>query len=201
MRYLSLRVAVEIPKPNPFAAASLKLKIFQEESSVKLSRFVVLALLVLGCSAAFAQNYSFGFLSYDQSIQYCDYETLTVSAPYAAGTHVLTSCGLPLNGVMVGLKTNIPLSTGQPVTGAVYALADTTFDAQYIGVSGLGMDWVTKLVPMSGRNPKFGWSFYFTFGGGSDYLGNWGFLTPMGAKSTGNKTSFGAALAKVQQKK
>jgi hypothetical protein len=177
------------------------LKNFQEESSVKLFRFAVLALLVLGCSAAFAQNYSFGFQSYDGSIQYCDYETLTVSAPYAAGTHVLTSCGLPLNGVMVGLKTTIPLATGQPVTGVVYALADSVFDAQYIGVSGLQADWVTKLVPKANHNPKFGWSFYFTFGGGSDYLGNWGYLTPMGAKSTTNKTSYGAALAKVAEHK
>ena len=94
-----------------------------------------------------------------------------------------------------------PASTGQPVTGSVYALGDTTFDAQYIGVSGLGMEWITKLVPKSNNNPKFGWSFYLTFGGGSDYLGNWGYLTPMGARSTSNKTSYGAALAKVTQHK
>src|SRR5258707_610409 len=91
---LGLQWKVPISKPVSLSAHSLKN--FQEESSVKLFRFAVLALLVLGCSAAFAQNYSFGFQSYDGSIQYCDYETLTVSAPYAAGTHVLTSCGLPL---------------------------------------------------------------------------------------------------------
>ncbi len=169
---------------------------------MKLSRFVVLALLVLGCSAAFAQSYSFGFLSYDGSIQYCDYETFTVAAPFAAGTHVLTSCGLPLNGVTVGLKTFIPGTTGQPVTGTVYALADSTFDAQYIGVSGLNMDWVTRLVPMKSLNSRFGWSFYLTFGGGSDYLGNWGFLTTtLHSTSNSTKTSYGAALAKVAEHK
>src|SRR5262249_31092373 len=152
-------------------------------------------------SVAFGQNFSFGFLSYDGSIQYCDYETLTVSAPYAAGTHVLTSCGLPLNGVMVGFKTFIPLSTGQPVVGNGYRLADSVFDASYIGVSGLQADWVTKLKPMAAHSPKFGWSFYFTFGGGSDYLGNWGFLTPMGTnKQSGTKTSFGSAAAKAVKK-
>jgi hypothetical protein len=178
------------------------MKNFQEESSVKLTRLVVLALMVLGCSTAFAQSYSFGFLSYDQSVQYCDYETLSVSAPYAAGTHVLTSCGLPLDGVMVGLKTFIPLSTGQPVTGNVYALADSVFDASYIGVSGLQADWVTKLVPMKKFNPTFGWSFYFTFGGGTDYLGNWGYLTAMGAsKPTGTKTSFGSAKTQAVKNK
>lgn len=162
---------------------------------MKLKSLAVITLLVLGCSAAFAQSYSFGFLSYDGTVQYCDYETLSVSEPYAAGTHVLTSCGLPLNGVMVGLKTNIPLATGAPVTGTVYALADSTFDAQYIGVSGAQLDWVTKLVPMKSHNPKFGWSFYITFGGGSDYLGNYGFLTPLAlSKLNGDKkTSFGAA--------
>ena len=162
---------------------------------MKLKSLAVITLLVLGCSAAFAQNYSFGFMSYDGSTQFCDYETLSVSAPYAAGTHVLTSCQLPLNGVMVGLRTIIPISTGAPVTGTVYALADSTFDAQYIGVSGAQLDWVTKLVAVNPRNPKWGWSFYITFGGGSDYLGNYGYLTSMSAAKAngGTKTSFGSA--------
>src|SRR5262249_18060484 len=113
----SLACCSESPCHQTCFAVNSLVEHFQEESSVKLSRLAVLALLVLGCSVAFGQNFSFGFLSYDGSIQYCDYETLTVSAPYAAGTHVLTSCGLPLNGVMVGFKTFIPLSTGQPVVG------------------------------------------------------------------------------------
>ena len=161
---------------------------------MKLKSLAVITLLVLGCSAAFAQNYSFGFESYDGTIQYCDYETLSVTAPYAAGTHVLTSCQLPLNGLMVGLKTFIPVSTGAPVTGTVYALADSTADAQYLGVSGEQLDWVTKLVAVNTHNPKWGWSFYITFGGGSDYLGNYGYLTSMAARANaGTKTSFGGA--------
>jgi hypothetical protein len=157
---------------------------------LKLKSLAVITLLVLGCSAAFAQSYAFGFMSYDGSTQYCDYETLTVAEPYAAGTHVLTSCGLPLNGLMVGLKGVVPKSTGAPVVGPVYTLADSTFDAQYIGVSGEQMIWVTKLVPMKGNHPKWGWSFYFTFGGGSDYLGNYGFLTTTLAHAGEKKTSF-----------
>ncbi|MFZ1132811.1 MAG: hypothetical protein WBV31_05175 [Terriglobales bacterium] len=162
---------------------------------MKLKSLAVITLLVLGCSAAFGQSYSFGFLSYDGSTQYCDYESLLVSAPYAAGAHVLKSCGLPLDAVMVGLKTSIPYSTQQPVVGTVYALADSTFDAQYIGVSGEQIDWVTKLKAASGNHPKWGWSFYFTFGGGSDYLGNYGYLTTtLGDKvHGGTTTSFGAA--------
>ena len=169
---------------------------------MKLKSLVVITLLVLGCSAAFGQNYSFGFLSYDGSTQYCDYEVLTVSAPYAAGVHNLTSsCGFPLNAVMVGLETSaLKATSGQPVYGNVYALADSTFDAQYIGVSGEQLDWVTKLKASTPAQIKaggpFGWSFYFTFGGGSDYLGNWGFLTTqLGATPSGSgssrHTSFG----------
>ena len=179
---------------------------FQEEIPLKLKSLAVIALLVLGCGAAFGQSYSFGFLSYTGGIQYCDYEVLSVSAPYAAGTHDLkTVCGFPLDGVMVGLKTDIPTNIGAPVSGGVYALADSTFDAQYIGVSGCQMDWVTKLVAPKVHlsNPHYGWSFYFTCGGGGDYLGNYGFLTTtLGAPSQGGpvKSSAGKTIEKAMSK-
>jgi hypothetical protein len=179
---------------------------FQEEIPLKLKSLAVIALLVLGCGAAFGQSYSFGFLSYTGGIQYCDFEVLNVSAPYAAGTHDLkTVCGFPLDAVMVGLKTTIPTNIGAPVSGGVYALADSTFDAQYIGVSGCQIDWVTKLVAVKVRplNPHYGWSFYFTCGGGGDYLGNWGYLTTQLGPAQHNgvsKTSFGAAKANLKHK-
>jgi hypothetical protein len=174
---------------------------------LKLKSLAVITLLVLGCSAAFGQSYSFGFLSYDQSTQYCDYEVLAVSAPYAAGVHNLnSSCGLPLNAVMVGLATSqLKASSGAPVYGNVYALADSSADAEYIGVSGLQFDFITKLKAATPAQLKaggpFGWSFYLTFGGGTDYLGNWGFLTTQLGATAGGKigstgTSFGALAKK-----
>jgi len=161
---------------------------------LKLKSLAVITLLVLGCSSAFAGTFSLGFESYDGSITYCDYETINVSAPYAAGTHNLTAvCGLLSDGATVGFLTNIPRPTTAPVNGAVIALADNTFDAQYQFYSGCQIDWVTKRKPAA----TWGWSFYFTCGGGGDYLGNFGFLTTtLGSPQSGaKKTSFGSAAA------
>ena len=177
---------------------------------MKFTRLVVLALIVLGCSSAFAASGSFslGFLSYDQATQFCDYEVLTFSDPFIAGTHNLTtSCGFPYDGAMVGLRTGIPLATGLPVTGVTYALADNTFDAEYVAFTGCQIDWVTKAKASTKSqlaNNKFGWEFFFTCGGGGDYLGNWGFLTTqLGAASHGlgaTKTSFGSTKAALKRR-
>ena len=166
---------------------------------MKLTTLAVVVLLVLGCGTAFGQSGSFslGFLSYSGGVQFCDYEVINYNGIFAGGQHNLKSvCGFPLNAVMVGIQTSIPHTLNQPVSGIVYSLADSTFDAQYIGVSGCQIDWITKTkasTPGQIKTGHFGWSFYFTCGG-SAYLGNWGFLTTtLGANSrTGIEgTSFG----------
>ena len=159
---------------------------------MKLKSLAVITLLVLACSSAFAGTFSLGFASYDGSTTYCDYETINVNAPYAAGVHNLTTvCGLLADAPQVGFLTNIPRPTTAPVNGAVIALADATFDAQYQFYSGCQIDWVTKRKVVAG----WGWSYYFTCGGGNSYLGNYGFLTTtLGAPQSGTKkTSFGSA--------
>jgi hypothetical protein len=167
---------------------------------LKLKSLAVITLLVLGCSTAFAgSTFSLGFLSYDGFVQYCDYETINVSAPYAAGVHNLTTaCGLLTDGTMVGLLTNIPRPSSAPVSGAVIALADNTFDAEYQFYTGCQIDWVTKRKAIA----AWGWSFYFSCGGGGDYLGNYGFLTTtLGSPQSGaKKTSFGGAMAKAKKR-
>jgi hypothetical protein len=164
---------------------------------VKLTRLAVIALIVFGCTAAFGQTFSLGFQSYDHSVQYCDYETITEFLPFAAGTHVLTTgCGYPYDGQMVGLKASIPASTGLPVVGAGLALADNVIDAESLAFTGLNIEWFTKTKASS---KKFGWEFFLTFGGGSDYLGNYGYLTThLGPAKTGQgasvkKASFSAS--------
>jgi hypothetical protein len=179
---------------------------------LKLTGLAVITLLVLACSPAFAASGSFslGYLSYDQSTQYCDYETVSFSDPFAAGVHVLTTgCGFPYDGAQVGFKATIPTSTGQPVTGPVYALADNVFDAEFVSFSGYQATWVTKSKASTKAQLAkgvYGWSYYFNAGGnGTDYLGNYGFLTahlgPARAGAGVQKTSFGdsskAAKAKV----
>lgn len=171
---------------------------------MKLTSLALITLLVLCCGSAFAASgtFSLGFLSYDQSTQYCDYETVAYNDPFAAGIHNLTAvCGLPYDAAMIGFKISIPPSTGQPVTGAGYGLADQVFDAEFEAFSGLQAVWVTHTkAATKGQLKKgapFGWSFYFDAGGnGTDYLGNYGFLTTaLGAahQNGAPKSSFGAA--------
>lgn len=203
MRYLDLRVAIAFPG-QPFSSVlqvTQLLKNFQEEISVKLTRLAVLALIVLGCSSAFAASGSFalGFQSYDQSIQYCDYEVVSFSDPFVGGTHVYTTgCGFGYDAVMVGLKATIPPATGQPTTGAGYSLADNSFDAIYGFNTGCQMDWFThsKASTKGQKNQgKFGWTIYYSCGGGGEYLLNYGFLTthlgPAKVGLPGGKTSLG----------
>jgi len=178
---------------------------------LKLTCLAVITLLVLSCSSAFAASGSFslGLLSYDQSTQYCDYEVVAFSDPFTAGVHNLTTvCGFANDAAMIGFKTTIPATTGQPVTGAVYALADQVIDAESGTYTGLQIVWVTKTKAATKGQLKagkpFGWSYYYDAGGnGTDYLGNYGFLTTtLGAKSQAGaqKTSFGSASAAAKQK-
>jgi hypothetical protein len=175
---------------------------FQEENPLKLKSLAVITLLVLGCSAAFGQSFSLGFLGFNGT-QYCDYEVVNVSAPYAVGVHNLTSvCGLKVDAVMVGLQASIPGKSGAIITGNVLEMADNDFDASYQTFTGCQIDWVTK-TKASTLLFHYGWAFYYTCSGSSDYLGNYGYLTTMlGAKQqVGPKTtSFGATLAKVKNK-
>ncbi len=172
---------------------------------MKLKSFAVITLLVLGCSAAFAQSYAFGFESYTGGLQYCDYELLSVSAPFAAGIHNLTTvCGFPYDGTMVGTKGTIPSSTGLPVTGSVYTLADSVIDAEYLAFSGEQIYWITQLKAAKGKHPKYGWEFLITgYESYSAFLGNYGYLTTtLGSKVDGQtKTSYGVAKAKLAKLK
>lgn len=173
---------------------------------MKLKSLVVITLLVLGCSAAFGQTYSFGFLSYDPIIQFCDYEVINVTAPFAGGTHNLTTvCGGPIDGVQVGFAATIPPSASAPVTGPVLELADNTFDAQGEYFSGCQINWVTKTKSNIKQLFHYGWSFYFSCSPGNDYLGNYGYLTsalPTPDLKTGAmKSTFGATVANVKAAK
>ena len=165
---------------------------------MKLKSLAVITLLVLGCSAAFGQSFSLGFLGYN-GVQYCDYEVVNVSAPYAGGTHNLTTvCGLPVDGVMVGFNQYIAPISGAVVVGNVVNMADNTFDASYQAYTGCQIDWITKNKP-SRLLYHYGWAIYYSCFGGTDYLLNYGYLTTMlGAKVQGGgaKTpSFGTVAA------
>lgn len=187
-----------------------KNQIFQEEIHLKLTCLAVITLLVLGfsSSAAFAQSGSFalGFLSYTGGTQYCDYEEINYSDPYAAGIHDgVDVCGFSANGAQVGFKGTIPKTAGPPVPGTDFQLADSSFDAFAEGFTGCQIDWVTltKASKVNLNKPKYGWAFYYTCGGGIDYLGNYGFLTTqLGARDHNGvaKSTLGKAQEQIKSK-
>jgi hypothetical protein len=174
-------------------------KNFQEEIPLKIKSLLVVTLFVVACGFASAQSGSFalGFLSNTGGFQYCDYEEVLYSNPYAAGIHdSVDVCGAAANGVMVGFKGSIPATSGAPVTGAVYLLADNTFDSNSEAWTGCQIDWVTQSKASSKGNiekGKYGWAYYYTCSGESDYLGNYGFLS----KTLGARQGDGAAKSSI----
>jgi hypothetical protein len=159
-----------------------------EEKPVRLKTLAVIFLLFLGCSAAFGQTYSLGFLSYDQKTQYCDYEVVTVTTPFATGVHHLDDCfvGIEDNitkAVMVGVMTaKIPASSGSPVTGSAVTLADNSIEAgNFSGPCGCVVLYITKLQAATAEQIQagtpYGWEIYYSYEPGLEFLGAYGFLT------------------------
>ncbi len=149
---------------------------------MKLKSLAVITLLLVGCSAAFGQQtYSLGFLSYDQTTQYCDYEVITVKSPFATGVHHLNHCSIGINdgidtAVMVGVQTApIPASSGSPVTGTAYALGDNAIEAAgFNGACGCVVLYITKL---KASTSAYGWEIYYSYNAGLEFLGTYGYLT------------------------
>jgi hypothetical protein len=169
---------------------------------LKLTSWTIVAFLALSCSAAFAQKtVSLGFLSYDQKTQYCDYETITVTAAFAVGVHNLKDCFIGIEddvtkAVMVGVVTApIPASSGSLVTGTAIALADNAVEAgNFSGPCGCVVLYITKLqaateAQLQAGGP-FGWEIYYSLDPGMEYLGTYGFLTKELGGSNPNAGSF-----------
>ncbi len=106
---------------------------------MKLTSLSIVAVLVLSCTAAFGQTtVKLGFLSHDQQTQYCDYVQITVEkTSIVSGVHYIAATGSEscfnepgYNGVMAGIVTNIPLTSGPVVTGTVTTFADDTYQQQ-----------------------------------------------------------------------
>jgi hypothetical protein len=141
---------------------------------------VVTVLLVLGCSAAFAQQtVTLGFLASDGVTLYCDYETFEISPPYATGIHVNPGCGSSPDATLVGFRGSVLPSAHLPLTGGqTYLLADSGYDAVYNSFTGLQAMLVTTATPMNPKNPKFGWEVVVnTYESFDSYLDNWGYTT------------------------
>ncbi|MGA2019952.1 MAG: hypothetical protein ABSH02_05125 [Candidatus Sulfotelmatobacter sp.] len=122
---------------------------------MKSTSLSIIALLVLSCTAAFAQTtVKLGFLSHDQQTQYCDYEQLTVEKnSVVTGTHFIPASGSQtcfnepgFNGTMAGIATNLPATSGLTVTATVATFADNTYDQQqgYMGACGCSASGINE---------------------------------------------------------
>jgi hypothetical protein len=159
---------------------------------------LVIALFVLGCSAAYGQTFTFGFENYDGSVLYCNYETFTLTnAAYLAyGTDNLTAaCGGVVDAVLVGSKSATPLAAGLGQTGLAYGMADNLYDAIYQFDTNFQWYVISKTKPSVGRHPKQGW---IGFAGYAGYIlgSNQGLLTlsiPSPTRPSSGHTSIGNA--------
>jgi len=171
---------------------------------MKLKSLAVITLLVLGCSAAFAQgSATLGFASPGDLFLNCDYLQLQWGGPnnfYIQGVDNLSQCpgGPPFNATVEGVKVSINATDGAPVLeGPAYAIADDIIDA--FGAYYSGEQWflITQTKP-STRIRHYGWVGYLGFYG-YEFLDNYGYLTasypghtPKGKPVLGKTTVSGA---------
>jgi hypothetical protein len=160
-----------------------------EGSPMKLKSLSILAVLALGCTAAFGQTtVKLGFLSHDQKTQYCDYEKLAIEkTTLVTGVHFVSTPGSTtcseaagdISGALIGVISDIPANSGLPVTGTVVTFADDTLAVQAVGGCGCAEYYVSILRPSTKEeleNGVFGWVLYVN-GLGTPALGNFGFTT------------------------
>jgi hypothetical protein len=156
---------------------------------VKLQALAVLAILVFGCSAAFAQgSYAFGFISYTGGSEFCNYEQFTTGNPmggtqpfFLQGVDNLTAaCGLFYDATIEGVAVSVPGAklTGLPggLAGKDYVYADNLYDAFYLGFSQEQWLVITKTEASTIQKNHFGWVGFASYGG-FIFGDNYGFLT------------------------
>ncbi len=187
-------------------------KNFQEEIPLKLKSLAVITLLVLGCSAAFAQgSFTLGFASAGDLGLYCNYEEITYGGSnnfYMQGIDNLTAgCFLPINATIEGVAIKILPVDGAPIrynggAAGVYGYADNIYDAEFESYSGFQWFVLTQSVP-STRLKQYGWVGYAGFSG-LEFLGNYGYLSASipGANKSGKpilgQSSADAAKSQVK---
>jgi hypothetical protein len=142
---------------------------------MKLKSLAVITLLVLGCSAAFAQgSVTLGFSSTNGQLA-CNYEVLKWSGPdnlYLTGVDNYSYCDEPNVGIS-GFKVGpgAPVSPSNPAYEYVEAIYDS-FTGQYTGYL-----WtVLTATKPSKLLQHYGWYGYIGFDG-YEFLGNYGYLS------------------------
>ncbi len=94
---------------------------------MNMKSLVVITLVVLACSFASAQTYTFGFADANGDL-YCDYEQLGLSNGLIVGIDNLSGCGIAYNATLIGGPAKDPIF-GQQYSVTVGAiLADNILD-------------------------------------------------------------------------
>jgi hypothetical protein len=159
---------------------------------LKLKTLAVITILVLGCSAAFAQgSATLGFTDYTDSILYCNYEIFSWGGNanfYMQGQDNLANCttatGVPA-ATVEGVAVSVPKAAGAPVSGLAYAGADGLIDAIYGTYTGEQWFVITKTKP-SIYLKVYGWVGYLGYNG-YELFGNYGYLSASIPGGGGNK--------------
>jgi hypothetical protein len=164
---------------------------------LKLKSLAVITLLVLGCSAAFAQGSGvLGFTTSGGNFLYCNYEEFVYGGSnnyYFTGEDVATPCGTGFSSTIEGTKASITPADGSPVqTGPAYVYADAVY-SNY-GYGGQFQWFVVTQIKPSKLLHKFGWAGYIGEYG-DQFLANYGYLSASLPGASGSKPSNGTSNA------
>ncbi len=163
---------------------------------MKLKSLAVITLLVLGCSAAFAQKGS-ADLCFDDSGLYCNYVHLEWNGWQLGGEENESKC-FSNNAPIAGAKVASLAGSGAPISGLVYGYTDPLFVAQYPEET-----WfvLTQTVP-STRLHHYGWVGYLGFYG-YEFIANYGYLYTcnLGSRPFSNQRTYTAAQEALNQYK
>lgn len=169
---------------------------------MKVKSLVVFILLVLGCSFASAQTYTFGFADTNGDL-YCNYEQFSIgSQGLVSGIDNLSACGISTNGSLVGLQGKFPL------LGPKYVTAGATLTDNSVELEGCTGEQVILYTALKCSQPdkngkyhgKYGWLMVLAIDG---YIvgENYGYLScTIPAKGDGDALMRGTTWGNLREK-
>lgn len=176
----------------------------KEAISMNMKSLAVIALLVLGCSFASAQTYTFGFADTNGNL-YCNYEQIGISDGLILGTDNLSVCGLANNAEIIGGTGKVPLLRQQYSVTVDAILADNILDVEAGTVTYMQACWFQALKcnkqDKNGKyHGKYGW-ITFAIYDGVVYGDNYGYLScTIPEKGDGDALMRGTTSGKLLEK-
>jgi hypothetical protein len=165
---------------------------------VKMKSLLVITLLVLGCSFASAQTFSFWDAA--GTLEYCNFNVITTNSGGVVGGYdnLTTGCFLTYNSPVIGFTATTP-ALGLPAHGKGAVMGDGLYDASAIAYTGL--QWtVWQSAKVSKKKHGFFSGAYGWLGVAGTYTGfyfgdNYGYLGA--GYPAGNVASHGTTAGKM----